>query len=84
MSPTRACPRHRPAWHADDTGGRRRAGAYLRQPTLHGDCVVFVSEDDLWRRRADGGVAQRLTAGLVGAVHALPVARRALAGLSRP
>ena len=38
--------------------------AYLRQPTLHGDTVVFVSDDDLWRVGADGGVAQRLTAGL--------------------
>ena len=38
--------------------------AYLRQPTLHGDTVVFVSDDDLWRVSAQGGVAVRLTAGL--------------------
>lgn len=38
--------------------------AYLRQPTLHGDCVVFVSDDDLWRASTDGSRAQRLTAGL--------------------
>ena len=38
--------------------------AYLRQPTLHGDSVVFVSDDDLWCVHADGGVAHRLTAGV--------------------
>lgn len=38
--------------------------AYLRQPTLHGDTVVFVSDDDLWRASTRGGIAQRLTAGL--------------------
>ena len=38
--------------------------AYLRQPTLQGDIVVFVSDDDLWRSSTDGGIAQRLTAGL--------------------
>ena len=40
------------------------ASAYLRQPSLHGDTVVFVSDDDLWRASVHGGVAQRLTAGL--------------------
>ena len=40
------------------------APAYLRQPSLHGDTVVFVSDDDLWRASVHGGVAQRLTAGL--------------------
>ena len=38
--------------------------AYLRQPTLHGDTVVFVADDDLWRASVDGGVALRLGAGL--------------------
>jgi len=40
------------------------APAYLRQPTIQGDCVVFVADDDLWRVDASGGVAHRLTAGL--------------------
>ncbi len=38
--------------------------AYLRQPSLQGDTVVFVSDDDLWRASTTGGAAQRLTAGL--------------------
>ena len=38
--------------------------AYLRQPTVHGDSVVFVSDDDLWRASSQGGVATRLSAGL--------------------
>ncbi len=38
--------------------------AYLRQPTLHADSIVFVSDDDLWRADIRGGIAQRLTAGL--------------------
>lgn len=37
---------------------------YLRQPTIAGDAVVFVCDDDLWRVDATGGVARRLTAGL--------------------
>jgi tricorn protease len=37
---------------------------YFRYPTLHGDTVVFVSEDDLWTVPASGGVARRLTANL--------------------
>ncbi|MFQ3631484.1 S41 family peptidase [Roseiflexus sp.] len=35
---------------------------YYRWPTIHGDTVVFVCEDDLWSMAASGGVARRLTA----------------------
>jgi tricorn protease len=35
---------------------------YYRHPTIHGDSVVFVSEDDLWSASVDGGSAVRLTA----------------------
>jgi tricorn protease len=38
--------------------------AYLRQPALHDDTIVFVSDDDLWRVPATGGTAWRLSAGL--------------------
>ena len=40
------------------------AAAYLHHPTLQGETLVFVADDDLWRVGADGGVAVRLTAGL--------------------
>lgn len=33
----------------------------LRQPTIHGDNVVFVYANDLWRTTTDGGTAIRLT-----------------------
>ncbi len=36
---------------------------YLRYPTVHGDAVCFVSEDDLWIVGTDGGAASRLTDG---------------------
>ena len=38
--------------------------AYLRQPTVCGDAVVFLADDDLWRVDVGGGTAQRLSAGL--------------------
>ncbi|MGZ5714252.1 MAG: S41 family peptidase [Caldimonas sp.] len=38
--------------------------AYLRHPTIHGETIVFVADDDLWSVPTSGGVARRLTAGL--------------------
>ncbi|MBV9933674.1 MAG: PDZ domain-containing protein [Actinobacteria bacterium] len=37
---------------------------YFRYPSVAGDTVVFVSEDDAWTVPLSGGVAQRLTANL--------------------
>lgn len=37
---------------------------YYRFPTIAGDQVVFVCEDDLWTIPLDGGLARRLTANL--------------------
>jgi len=37
------------------------ARGFFRQPTIHGDVIVFVAEGDLWRVPATGGSATRLT-----------------------
>lgn len=42
---------------------------YYRQPTIFGDRVVFVSEDDLWEVPLTGGYARRLTGAAGAAVH---------------
>jgi tricorn protease len=41
-----------------------RNGGYFRHPTVRGDRVVFVCEDDLWIVPLEGGEARRLTSGL--------------------
>lgn len=38
--------------------------AYLRQPSIAGDRIVFLTEDDLFEVAATGGQARRLTSGL--------------------
>lgn len=42
---------------------------YYRMPTIHGDTVVFVCEDDLWRVPVSGGQAVRLTTNLGSVTH---------------
>jgi tricorn protease len=44
------------------------AQGYYRYPTIRGEQVVFVSEEDLWTVPASGGVARRLTSGLGAAL----------------
>jgi tricorn protease len=43
------------------------SSGYLRYPHIHGDLLVFASEDDIWLAPADGGRAWRLSA------HSAPV-----------
>ena len=45
-------------------GAASETPAYLRHPTLDGDRIAFVADDDLWTVPAGGGIARRLTAGL--------------------
>lgn len=40
---------------------RAQAGYYVH-PTIHGERIVFCSDDDLWCVGASGGIARRLTA----------------------
>jgi len=40
------------------------SAGYYRFPTINGDKLVFVSEDDLWTTAKAGGVARRLTSNL--------------------
>lgn len=44
--------------------GNPSGSGYLRYPTIAGDRIVFVAEDDLWIVSAEGGVARRLTTSL--------------------
>jgi tricorn protease len=38
--------------------------AYLRTPSLRGDTIAFVCDDDIWLASSAGGIARRVTAGL--------------------
>ena len=46
-----------------------KTSGYYLYPSIHGETVVFVSEDDLWTVPARGGVARRLTSGLGAVTH---------------
>ena len=42
---------------------------YYRFPTIHGNTIIFVSEDDLWTVPVEGGIARRLTSNLGQVMH---------------
>ena len=42
---------------------------YLRSPSIGGDTIVFITDDDVWSVPADGGSARRVTADLLGIAH---------------
>jgi len=44
---------------------------YYRYPTINGDDVVFVCEDDLWKTTSKGGIAIRLTSNFGDVSHAM-------------
>ena len=58
--------------------------AYLRHPTIHGETIVFVADDDLWTRERRRRRRPAPDRGPLGALHALPLARRQAARLRRP
>jgi tricorn protease len=43
------------------TPARAQTQGYYRQPTIHGNTIVFVAEGDLWKTDVNGGVASRIT-----------------------
>jgi tricorn protease len=46
-----------------------KQSGYYRFPTIYGDRVVFVCEDDLWSVAVTGGTAIRLTSNLGEVSH---------------